>query len=117
MESWYIISSQSAFNSSFECEEFNNYVSDGFEELLTETQLGKKIYMCKGQFDGENFETEVETEGIIQSETPDVYTQGWQRQLLTRISDKIQDYKYIRYDEKIWLIMTMPADKMRTSFM
>lgn len=58
------------------------------------------------------FETEIAAEGIVQSETPDAYTQGWQRQLLTRIPDRIQEYKYIRYDGKIWLIMTMPADNL-----
>lgn len=110
MKEWYMINSQPTLNSGFERSEWDSYVSDSFDETLTETQLGRQIYMCRGQFDGNKFETEISTCGIVQSETPDAYTQGWQRQLLTRISDRVQDYKYIRYDDHIWVIMTMPSD-------
>lgn len=110
MKEWYLINPQPTFNSGYETEEFDNYSSDGFNELLDETPLGKDIFFCRGQFDGERFEEEVEMRGIVQSETPDAYTQGWQRQLLTRIADKVQDYKYIRYDGSIWLIMNIPCD-------
>ena len=110
MTEWYLINPQPTLNSGFEKDEFTDYAQDGFDELLTETQLGKAIKFCKGKFDGENFEIEVEGEGIVQSETPDAYTQGYKRQLLTRIADKVADYKYIKYDGAIWLIMTEPAD-------
>lgn len=110
MKDWYLIKPQPTLNGGFEYNEFADYAHDGFDELLTETQLGKDIVFCKGQFDGEKFEVEVSSKGIVQSETPDAYTQGWQRQLLTRISDRVQDYKYIIYDGHIWVIMTMPSD-------
>ncbi len=110
MTEWYLINPQPTLNSGFEKDELTDYAQDGFDELLTETQLGKAIKFCKGKFDGENFEIEVEGEGIVQSETPDAYTQGYKRQLLTRIADKVADYKYIKYDGAIWLIMTEPAD-------
>ena len=110
MTEWYLINPQPTLNSGFEKDEFTDYAQDGFDELLTETQLGKAIKFCKGKFDGENFEIEVDGEGIVQSETPDAYTQGYKRQLLTRIADKVADYKYIKYDGAIWLIMTEPAD-------
>ena len=110
MTEWYLINPQPTLNSGFEKDEFTDYTQDGFDELLTETQLGKTIKFCKGKFDGENFEIEVDGEGIVQSETPDAYTQGYKRQLLTRIADKVADYKYIKYDGAIWLIMTEPAD-------
>ena len=110
MTDWYLINPQPTLNSGFEKDEFTDYAQDGFDELLTETQLGKNIVFCKGKFDGENFEIEVEGEGIVQSETPDAYTQGYKRQLLTRIADKVADYKYIKYDGAIWLIITEPAD-------
>lgn len=110
MTEWYLINPQPTLNSGFEKDEFTDYAQDGFDELLTETQLGKNIKFCKGKFDGENFEVEVDGEGIVQSETPDAYTQGYKRQLLTRIADKVADYKYIKYDGAIWLIMTEPAD-------
>lgn len=110
MTEWYLINPQPTLNSGFEKDEFTDYAQDGFDELLTETQLGKTIKFCKGKFDGENFEIEVDGEGIVQSETPDAYTQGYKRQLLTRIADKVADYKYIKYDGAIWLIITEPAD-------
>ena len=110
MKEWYMINSQPTLNSGLERGEWDDYVSDSFNEVLTETQLGRQIHMCKGQFDGNKFETEVHADGIVQSETLEAYTQGWQRQLLTRISDRVQDYKYIRYDGHIWVIMTMPSD-------
>ena len=93
MTEWYLINPQPTLNSGFEKDEFTDYAQDGFDELLTETQLGKTIKFCKGKFDGENFEIEVDGEGIVQSETPDAYTQGYKRQLLTRIADKVADYK------------------------
>jgi len=110
MKEWYLINPQPTFNSGFEYEEFDDYSSDGFDELLGTTPLGKDVMFCRGNFDGERFEEETQFKAIVQSETPDAYTQGWQRQLLTRISDEVRNYKYIRYDGKIWLIMTMPSD-------
>lgn len=110
MKEWYLIKSQPTLNSGFEHSEWDKFVSDAFDETLTETQLGRQIYLCRGQFDGNKFETEIPVDGIVQSETQDAYTQGWQRQLLTRILDRVQDYKYIRYDDHIWVIMTMPSD-------
>lgn len=110
MTEWYLIKPQPTFNSGFEKDEFADYAQDGFDELLTETQLGKDIFFCNGEFDGEYFKLERKAIGIVQSETPDTYTQGWKRQLLTRIGDSVKDYKYIKYDNKIWVIMTEPAD-------
>lgn len=111
MQEWYLINPQpTMLSGGVEQEEWDNWVGDSFDEVLVDTPLGKEIYLCRGSFDGENFETEVKTEGIVQTETPDAYTQGWQRQLLTRISDAVQDYKYVKYDGMIWLIMNMPSD-------
>lgn len=109
MTEWYLINPHPTLNSGFEKDEFADYAQDGFDELLTETQLGKDIIFCKGKFDGKDFEYEITGKGIIQSETPDAYTQGYKRQLLTRIGE-ISDYKYIKYDGSIWLIMTEPSD-------
>ena len=109
MKEWYLINPQPTLNSGFEFDEFADYAKDSFDEILSETQLGKDIIFCKGQFDGENFEFEEKSKGVVQSETPDAYTQGWKRQLLTRIGE-ISDYKYIKYDGLIWLIITEPAD-------
>lgn len=114
-EDWYVIKPQPTMLNGLETEEWDNWVIDGFDELLTETPLGKEIYLCKGEYDGvlEVFETELKTEGIIQNVTPDAYTQGWKRQVLTRISDNLADYKYIKVKDtennwQIYLIMTMP---------
>lgn len=59
MTEWYLINPQPTLNSGFEKDEFADYAQDGFDELLEETQLGKDIVLCKGQFNGENFEVEV----------------------------------------------------------
>lgn len=109
MTDWYLIDPQPTLNSGFEEDEFADYAQDGFDELLTETQLGKDIIFCKGKFDGKDFEYEITGKGIIQSETPDAYTQGYKRQLLTRTGE-ISDYKYIKYGGSIWLIMTEPSN-------
>lgn len=110
MTDWYLMKPQPTLNSGFEKDEFADYARDGFDELLTETQLGKEVVLCNGKFDGEHFETEFATTAIVQSETPDTYTQGWKRQLLTRVADSISNYKYIKYDNQIWLIMNEPSD-------
>ena len=55
MTEWYLINPQPTLNSGFEKDEFTDYAQDGFDELLTETQLGKAIKFCKGKFDGKNF--------------------------------------------------------------
>ena len=64
MLEWYLDTPQPTFNSGFEYDEFADYAKDGFDELLTETQLGKDIFLCKGAFDGEKFEVETPTKGI-----------------------------------------------------
>lgn len=114
MENWYLIQGQPTFNGGTETDDFYKYVNDGFEELL-ETPLASDVLLCSGQYnpDTEEFETEVESKAIIQNKTFDAYTQGWKRQVLTRISDKIAQYKYIKAKDtmgnwQIYLIMTMP---------
>lgn len=114
MESWYLINGQPTFNGGTETEDFYKYVNDGFEELL-ETPLASDVLFCSGQYDPETetFEVEVESKAIIQNKTFDAYTQGFKRQILTRITDKIAQYKYIKSKDtmgnwQIYLIMTMP---------
>lgn len=115
MESWYIDTPQPTMNSGFENDEWEDYVPDAFDEVLTETKLGQTVLLCNGLYNADTgeFETEFETEAVIQNVTPDAYTQGWKRQILTRISDRLVDYKYIKVKDtkdewQIYLIMTMP---------
>lgn len=117
MESWYVINPQPTLNSGFENEEWDDWTIDSFDEALTETPLGETVKFCKGQYNGETglFETEFETQAIVQNKTFDAYTQGWKRQILTRIRDLIADYKYVkikdsRQREQIYVIMTMPEN-------
>ena len=114
MESWYLINGQPTFNGGNETDDFNKYVNDGFEEVL-ETPLASDVILCNGQYDLETktFETEVESRAVIQNRTFDAYTQGFKRQMLTRIADKVAQYKYIKAKDtmgnwQIYLIMTMP---------
>lgn len=115
MESWYVMQPQPTMNSGYENDEWDNYVTDAFDEVLTETKLGQTVFLCNGLYDIETglFETEFETQAVIQNVTPDAYTQGFKRQILTRISDMLVNYKYVKAkdtkgDWQIYLIMTMP---------
>lgn len=115
MESWYVIQPQPTMNGGFENDEWDSYVPDAFDEVLTETRLGQTVYLCNGLYDAETelFEIEYETQAVIQNVTPDAYTQGWKRQILTRISDTLANYKYVKVKDtkgnwQIYLIMTMP---------
>lgn len=114
-QNWYLINPQPTLNSGFENEEWDDWVGDSFDEALTETRLGETVMFCRGQFNGETglFETEFETQAVVQNKTFDAYTQGWKRQLLTRISDMVADYKYIKIKDtknnwQIYVIMAMP---------
>lgn len=114
-QNWYLIDPQPTLNSGFENEEWDNWVGDSFDEALTETRLGEEVIFCRGQFNGETglFETEFETQAVVQNKTFDAYTQGWKRQILTRISDMVADYKYIKVKDtknnwQIYVIMAMP---------
>lgn len=80
-----------------------------FEDVLEDSIVEDGIILCSGAFNGEDFENEFTTKGIIQNEVPDTPTQAWQRQVLTYIGT-ISDYKYIKYDNKIWLILTEPTN-------
>lgn len=115
MQDWYVISPQPTMLDGLETDEWNDWVIDSFDEALTETPLGDNVKLCKGQYDGETglFETEYETTAIIQNRDFDAYTQGWKRQILTRMSDNLAEYKYVKAvdtlgNTQIYLIMTMP---------
>lgn len=114
-KNWYVINPQPTINGGLEYDEWNDWVGDSFDEALTETQLGEQVKFCTGQYDGETglFETEFETQAVVQNKTFDAYTQGWKRQLLTRISDLVANYKYIKIKDtlgnwQIYVIMAMP---------
>lgn len=114
MKEWYLIKGQPTFNGGTETDDFDYYTSDGFEEAL-ESPLGEDVIFCNGQYDGETgmFNEEYTTRAIIQNKTFDAYTQGWKRQALTRITDLVANYKYIKVKDtlgnwQIYIIMTMP---------
>ena len=115
MQEWYVINPQPTMLDGLEKDEWDAWVTDSFDELITETPLRDDVKLCRGQFNGETgeFEVEVETQAIIQNRDFDAYTQGWKRQILTRISDNLAEYKYVKAtdtlgDTQIYLIMTMP---------
>ncbi len=115
MQEWYVINPQPTMLDGLEKDEWDAWVADSFDELITETPLRDDVKLCRGQFNGETgeFEVEVETQAIIQNRDFDAYTQGWKRQILTRISDNLAEYKYVKVidtlgNTQIYLIMTMP---------
>lgn len=117
MKQWYLETPQPTFNGGFENDEWGDYAIDGFDEALTDTTLSDTVKLCSGVYNGETglFATEFETKAIIQNKTPDAYTQGWVRQILTRMSDNLSNYQYVKYTDtgtnnsQIFLIETMPA--------
>lgn len=115
MQEWYVINPQPTMLDGLEKDEWDAWVTDSFDELITETPLRDDVKLCRGQFNGETgeFEVEVEAQAIIQNRDFDAYTQGWKRQILTRISDNLAEYKYVKATDtlgntQIYLIMTMP---------
>jgi hypothetical protein len=115
MQEWYVMNPQPTMLDGLEKDEWDAWVTDSFDELITETPLRDDVKLCRGQFNGETgeFEVEVETQAIIQNRDFDAYTQGWKRQILTRISDNLAEYKYVKATDtlgntQIYLIMTMP---------
>lgn len=117
MQEWYLINPQPTMLDGLEADEWNDWVSDSFDEILTETPLGTDVKLCRGQYDGETgtFEVEYSTKAVIQNRDFDAYTQGWKRQILTRASDSLAEYKYVKHvdtlgNAQIYLIMTMPEN-------
>lgn len=115
MQEWYVINPQPTMLDGLETDEWNDWVGDSFDEVLTETPLGDDVKLCRGQYDGETglFEVEFSTKAVIQNRDFDAYTQGWKRQILTRIADNLAEYKYVKHTDtlgnvQIYLIMTMP---------
>ena len=92
---WYLINSPH-YTGGTEKNDFRFNADLGIDDFLIDSPLSNKILLCKGKFDKEtnSFEEEFETEGIIQGNSPETQTKGWQRQLLTRLKT-ISDYKYV----------------------
>lgn len=112
MQDWYV---NAHLLNGVESDDWSDWVSDDFIEYLTDTPLGIDVKLCSGQYNGETgvFETEVTTKAVIQNRDFDAYTQGWKRQILTKPSDNLAEYKYIKTTDtlgntQIYLIMTMP---------
>lgn len=105
---WYLIE-QPYYTQGDETFEFEFDGQRGFSDFLLDTPVGKNIILCKGKYDGNSFETESTIKGIVKSETPDVHTKGFERQVLVPLNT-IDNYKYIKYDGVIWLIMNRPAN-------
>ena len=113
LPNWYLMgeNNRPCFNSGNEIDDFDAYTENGLDEILNETPLGVDIVLCKGKYNGSTglFETELFTKGIIQGTSPETQAKGNQRQLLARLNT-ISDYKYVKVENKIWLIMTMPTN-------
>jgi hypothetical protein len=106
---WYLIETPYYTNGT-ETANFNFDSINGLADVLTDTPLGSDITLCKGTYDNETstFATEIQTLGIIQNNSPDTITKAWERQLIVPIGT-LSDYKYIKANGDLWLIMTKPA--------
>jgi hypothetical protein len=106
---WYLINSP-YYTEGDETINFNFDDGLGLSDVLTDTPLGSSITLCKGIYDGNTglFATETISKGIIQNNSPDTVTKSWERQLIAPIGTLL-DYKYIKANGDLWLIMTKPA--------
>lgn len=106
---WYLINSP-YYTEGDETINFNFDDGLGLSDVLTDTPLGSSITLCKGIYDGNTglFATETISKGIIQNNSPDTVTKSWERQLIAPIGTLL-DYKYVKCDGNLWLIMTKPA--------
>lgn len=106
---WYLIDSP-YYTEGDERFNFNFDNGLGLSDVLMDTPLGSHITLCKGFYDSDTglFDTETETLGIVQNNAPDTVTKAWERQLLVPIGTLL-DYKYVKCDGNLWLIMTKPA--------
>ena len=81
----------------------------GFADEIVDTPLSDNVILCKGNFDGTNFEIEDTIKGIVQNNDSDSITKDWERQLLLPIG-VFKDYQYVKFNNRIWLIMTSPQN-------
>lgn len=94
-----------AFNSGFEADEFDDYASDGFDELLLNPAISTKIIIYNDTVFRDGFETNA----IIQNVTTDNINNDDIRQILCKIGT-LKAGQFIKYKGRNWLISTLPDD-------
>lgn len=104
---WYLLKSP-YYTEGTEKDDFLFDLDIGFNDILQDSFQKDKVELCKGKFDGTNFEDEIVVNGFIESTEPDSANQSLVRQFVCKIST-IKDYEYIKYDNAIWIIRTKPA--------
>ena len=103
MESWYLMGSLPVFNSGFEQEEFDDYATKGFSELLDSP------ISCIVQVYDKVLKTWSDMKCIIQNNSTDSENQTDIRQILSVIGT-LKIGMYIKYKSNIWLIISFPDD-------
>jgi hypothetical protein len=97
-QDWYLLTaSPPVFNSGFEQEEFDNYATEGFNELLS-SPLSDSVVLSNSDL---TINTTIKA--IVQNTTSDSDVDSLDRQILATIGT-IQTGKYITYRNKVWLI-------------
>ena len=103
MESWYLMGSLPVFNSGFEQEEFDDYATKGFSELLDSP------ISCTVQVYDDVLKTWSDMKCIIQNNSTDSENQTDIRQILSVIGT-LEIGMYIKYKNNIWLVISFPDD-------
>jgi hypothetical protein len=98
---WYLMK-QPTYNSGFEGDEFANYASDGFEEIL-ESELADDIEIFEKSLNVEP----VKTRAIIQGVTSDTYNNSVMRQFICRIGT-LRAGQYIKARGQYWMVYSLP---------
>ena len=104
-DEWYLMGSLPTFNGGFEETEFDEYATDGFNELLLNPAIGIKITI----YNDTTFQEGFETEAIIQNVTTDNINNDDTRQILCRIGT-LKAGQFVEYKNRRWLITTLPDD-------
>lgn len=104
-DGWYLMGSLPTFNGGFEDIEFEEYASDGFNELLLNPAIGTKITI----YNDTTFQDGFDTEAVIQNVTTDNINNDDTRQILCRIGT-LKAGQFVEYKNRRWLITTLPDD-------
>lgn len=102
MKSWYLMGSSPMFNSGFESDEFSDYATSGFRELLDASPFSEAIQIYDRQNDSWH-----DIQVIIQNKTSNSESQSEIRQILSEIGT-LSRGMYVKHGSNLWLGVSHP---------
>lgn len=92
------------YNSGFETDDFNNYATDGFSELLIDSPISTTVKIYDNNM---NFIKDIRA--IVQNNTDDSILKTTERQILANIGE-LKSGQYIQYKNDMFLISSFVDD-------